>query len=102
MKKELNIQLDEHMDLIQDIAFKSIKGITKKEIIELRQTYQLDEYKYFTQIKLRYIVHLGFLGLEYKKTHEVERILFSYISYLIHELPMDGLDNVNKFHLSVN
>lgn len=96
MKRELN------MELLQDIAFKSIGGITVKEIIELRQTYQLDEYEYFNRIKLRYIVHLGLLGFEYKITHEVERILSSYINHLIHELPVDGLDSDNEFHLSVS
>lgn len=99
MKKELNMQLDEHLDLLQNIVFKSIGGITVKEIIELRQTYQLDEYEYFNRIKLRYIVHLGF---EYNLTQEVERILFSYINHLIHELPIEGLDNDNEFHLSVS
>ena len=102
MKKELNMQLDINMDLLQDIAFKSIGGITVKEIIELRQIYQLDAYEYFSRIKIRYILHLGLLGFEYKITHEVERILFSYINHLIHELPVDGLDSDNEFHLSVS
>lgn len=41
MKKELNMQLVEQMDLLQDIVFKSIGGITVNEIIELCQTYQI-------------------------------------------------------------
>ncbi|MCL1701168.1 hypothetical protein [Lysinibacillus sp. Bpr_S20] len=102
MKKELNMQLNIHMDLLQDIAFKSINGITVKEIIELRQIYQQGKYKYFNQLKIRYILHLGYLGLEYEITPELECILFSYINNLIQELPVEGLDNDNVFHLSVN
>lgn len=101
MKKELNIQLDTHMELIQEVAFKSLDGIKVSEIKELRYTCKKDEIAFFNKIKLKFIIHLGFLGLEYKITHEVEPILFSYIRYLLHELPVENLDSDDKFHLSI-
>lgn len=100
MKKNLNMQLDEHMNLIQDIAFKSIGGISGKEIFKLRQTYQLDEYEYFNRIKFLYIVPLGFLGVEYKISDEVEQILFSYIHYIITELQLENMDSNYKIIFS--
>ena len=36
MKKQLNLQLDSQMDMVQEVAFKSLAGITVGEISELR------------------------------------------------------------------
>ena len=97
MKKELNVHLDTHLDLIQEVAFKALAGIKVSEMNELRYTYEQDEYKFFNQIKLKYVLPLGLLSFEYKINHEVERILFSYINYLIHEIPVKKTDNDVQF-----
>lgn len=101
MKKELNMQLDEHLDLLKDIANKSLNGISVKEILNLRQTYHLNEYEYCNLIKLRYIVPLGLLGLEYFISAEVERIVFFYIHHQIQQLPVERYDSDTKFHFSM-
>jgi len=103
MNKELNLQLDIHtdLDLIQEVAFKSLAGIKVSEIIKLRHTYKQDEKDYYNQIKMKYIIYLGLLSKEYKVNKEVERILFSYISHLIHELPVENMDDDDEFTLSI-
>ena len=102
MKRELNIQLDTHMDLIQEMAFKSLGEIKVSEIIELRHKCKRDENMFFNQIKLRYILPLGLLGLKYKINVEVERILFGYINYLIHEIPVESMERDATLHISIN
>jgi hypothetical protein len=97
MKKELNLQLDAHVELLQDISFKSINGIKVKEIIELRTLCKKNKYDYFNRIKLKYIVGLGMLGLEYKIHTGIEKVLYSYINYLIHELPVENYDSDAEF-----
>jgi len=93
MKKELNLQLDAHMELIQDIAFKSINGIKVNEIIELRKLCKKNKHDYFYTIKLKYIVGLGMLGLKYKIDDSIEKVLYSYINYLIHEIPVENYNS---------
>lgn len=102
MKKELNIQLDAHMDLIQEMAFKSLDGIKVSDIIELRHTCKRDENMFFNQIKLRYILPLGLLGFKYKINVEIERILFGYINYLIHAIPVESMERDVALQLSIN
>ena len=93
MNKQINLQLDSHLDKVQEVAFKSLAGITFIEIFELQQIYNQDFQKYFNLIKMKYIVHLGLLNLEYKISDEVEHILFSYIHYLISEIHLENKDS---------
>lgn len=102
MKKELNLQMDTSLELLQNIAFKSLEGIKVSEVVELRRILLADEHEFFNLIKLKYILHLGLLGLEYKITTEVERVLFGYINYLLHELPVDSWDENDKLSFSMN
>jgi hypothetical protein len=102
MKQELNLQLDAHMNLLQNIAFQAISGIKVKEVSELRNICKKDKDKYFNHIKLRYIVFLGGLGLNYKISQDIERVLFNYINYLIHELPVENKDSNAQFNISVS
>lgn len=93
MKRELNLQKDTHMDLLQEMAFISLTGTKVREIKELRFTFEQDKNEYFNSLKLKYVVLLGLLGLEYKISCEVEYTLFSYIDYLIREIIYDSLDD---------
>ncbi|MFS0637297.1 hypothetical protein AB1K84_15465 [Mesobacillus foraminis] len=102
MKREFNLQLNEHMELLQDIAFKSINGIKVKEIVELRKLHNEDTYSYLNRIKLRYIALYGLLGLEYHVNQEIEKVLFSYITHLIKELPVENLNPYNEINISVS
>ncbi len=92
MKQELNLKLEAHLDLIQGLINKSINGITASEVMELRETRLKDMNQYFSLIKSKYILLFGLLSLEYKVNQENERIVFAYIDYLVHELPVDKLD----------
>lgn len=96
MKKQINLQLDSHLEMVQDVALKSLAGITLFEIFELHQTFNQDAHKYFNLIKIKYIVHLGLLNLEYKISDEVEHKLFSYIHYLINEIRLENMDGNYK------
>lgn len=96
MKKQFNVQFDSHMEMVQEVAFKSLEGITVGEISELCHLFIQDTHKYFNLIKLKYIMHLGLLNLEYKISDEVEHILFSYIHYLITEIQLENTDSNDK------
>ena len=102
MKKSLNIKQSSHMEIIQEVAFKSLKRITVGEIINFRKISKVDKNAYYNNLKLKYILHLGLLGLEYKINNEIEHIVFSYIDYLIHELPAENMEDDYEFTLSVN
>ena len=95
MKKELDLQL------LQDVAFKEINGIKAKEILQLRNIRKEDTYEYYNKLKLKYITSLGFLGLEYKVNQEIEKAVFAYIDYLIHQLPAEKMADSNaQFNIS--
>jgi hypothetical protein len=48
MKKELNLELDEHVKLLQDIAVKAIESIDVKEIIKLKKLFhERETHEYF-------------------------------------------------------
>ena len=102
MKKSLNIKQSSHMEIIQEVAFKSLKRITVSEIINLRKLSKVDETAYYNNLKLKYILHLGLLELNFKITHEIEHIVLSYIDYLIHELPVENMEDDYEFTLSIS
>ena len=102
MRKRININHHSHMELLQEVAFKSIKGITVSEIINLRKLSEVDSTAYNNNLKLKYILHLGLLGLKFKINNEIEHIVFGYIHYLIHELPVENMENDYEFTLSIN
>ncbi|WP_391116878.1 hypothetical protein [Psychrobacillus sp. L3] len=102
MKKELNLQSNLHVELIQKLALKSLNGIKVSEVLELRQTYKQDKNIYFNLLKLKYIIHLEFLSIEYKITKEVEKAVFGYVNYLILELPMNDLLEDAEITISIN
>jgi hypothetical protein len=43
---------------------------------------------------------LRFLGVEYKINQEIERVVFTYIDYLIHQLPVKNMDSNAQFNIS--
>lgn len=100
MKKQLNLRLEEHVAMIQEVAFKSLSGIKVSEIKELRQLFNQDKHRYFNKIKLKYVILLGILGLEYSATDKVEGILFSYITHLITELPIENSSDDNEIYFN--
>jgi len=102
MKKGLNINRSSHMEIIQGVAFKSLKRITVSEINNLRKLSKVDDTAYYNNLKLKYILHLGLLGLKYKINNEIEHTVFSYIDYLIHELPVENMEDDFEFTLSLN
>ena len=102
MKKSLNIKQSSHMEIIQEVAFKSIKRVTVSEIINLRKLSEVDNTAYCNNLKLKYILHLGLLGLTFIINKEIEHIVFSYIDYLIHELPVENMEDDYEFTLSIN
>lgn len=102
MKKVLNLQLDEHAELLQDIAFKSINGIKTKEILELRAIRKNDSYKYFNLIKLKSVLFLGWLGFEYNINLEIEKIVLGYIDYLVNNLPVENMDSDAQFFTNIS
>lgn len=89
MKTLLNLNNDSHLKLLQDTAYKAIDGISVQEILTLKKTYTDDPYTYFNQVKLKYLFPLGMLGITFRINQEVEQAVFQYISYLLHELPLD-------------
>ena len=101
MKKKLDIKQSSHMELLQEVAFKSLKGITVGEIITLRQLSKVDKTAYSNHLKLRYILHMGLLGLKFRITFQIEHTVFSYIDYLIHELPVEYMEDDYEFTLSM-
>lgn len=101
MKKSLNVKRSSRMELLQEIAFKSLKNVTVGEIVNLRKISEVDKIAYFNNLKLKYILHLGLLGLKYKINNEIEHTLFSYIDYLIHELPVENMKDDYQFTLSI-
>lgn len=100
MKKQLNLQLDTHIEMVQEVAFKSLAGITVGEISELRLMFNQDTHSYFSLIKLKYVIRLGLLNLEYKISDELEHILFSYIHYLISEIQLENLKSSHKIFIN--
>lgn len=94
-KKELNLDNEAHMELLQDIAYKAINGIGAKDIIELKELCLKDHYEYFNRVKIKYIVPLGMLSLTYQINTGIEKILFNYINYLIQELPAEQYKDSN-------
>lgn len=96
MRNQLNLHVDSHIKMIQEVAFNSLAGITVGEISDLRNIFHQDTYHYFNLIKLKYILHLGLLNVEYKISDEVEQILFSYIHYLITEIQLENMDINDK------
>jgi len=100
MKKQFDLQVEEHVDLLQKVAFQSLSGIKVSEIKELRRLFNQDKREYFNKTKLKYIILLGLLGLEYSGTDKVEEILFSYITHLITELPIDNFNDNNEIHFN--
>ncbi|MDF2039347.1 MULTISPECIES: hypothetical protein [Cytobacillus] len=101
MKKEFNLQLDAHMELLQGIAYKSINGIKINEILELRNICKEDNYQYFNRIKLLYIIFLGRLGLEYDINQGIEKALFNYINYIIHILPVEKMECEGQININI-
>ncbi|MBD7935920.1 hypothetical protein H9655_02670 [Cytobacillus sp. Sa5YUA1] len=89
MKTLLNLNNEAHLKLLQDTAFKAIDGISIQEVLNLQKSFKDDPYMYFNQVKLKYLLPLGMLGLSFKINQEVEHALFQYISYVLHELELD-------------
>ncbi|MDF2039855.1 hypothetical protein P2R12_23215 [Cytobacillus oceanisediminis] len=89
MKKELNLIIASHMELLQGTAFKAISGISVKEILELRNIYSNDRYEYFNRVKLKYIFPLGMLVLTFKINTDIEKVLFQYFNHLMYGLPAE-------------
>jgi hypothetical protein len=100
MKKELNLDIESHMKLLEDTAFEAISGISAKEILELKAICSKDRYTYFNLVKLRYIVPLGMLGFTYQINTAIEKVLFYYINYLIHALPAEQYEDSAVFNIS--
>ena len=96
MRKQVNLLLTSHLEMLQEVAFKSLTGIRVIEIFELRQILNQDAHKYFNLIKLKYMVYLGLLNLEYEISEEVEHILFSYTHYLISEIHLENMNSNDK------
>lgn len=92
-KKELNLELEQESKLITDIIEKSLAGITRREIVELRKICNQDRYKYYNKIKFKYIVFIGLLGLNFKITEEIEETVFFFIHDIIHKISVNGADN---------
>lgn len=96
MRKQVNLLLTSHLEMLQEVAFKSLTGIRVIEIFELRQILNQDAHKYLNLIKLKYMVYLGLLNLEYEISEEVEHILFSYTHYLISEIHLENMNSNDK------
>jgi len=73
-----------------EIAEQALVGITRNEISQLRKTYYEDKFYFFNKLRLRYIVPLGLVGLEYYIFDEVEATLFTFIQELIFKISTTG------------
>lgn len=100
-KLELNLQSEQDSKLVFNIVEKSLAGITRKEIIELREVCEQDKFDYYNKLKLKYIVPLGLLGLDYKITLEIEETIFLLIHDFFHKVSVTGnLDNELEIQIS--
>ncbi|WP_200411253.1 hypothetical protein [Virgibacillus salexigens] len=85
-KKELDLQTEQHNKLITDIVEKSLAGITIDEIVGLKELCEKNRYEFYNRVKLKYIAHLGLLGIDYKITIEIEEAVFFFIHDIIHQV----------------
>ncbi|WP_087972751.1 hypothetical protein [Oceanobacillus rekensis] len=96
-KKELNLNIEAHSRLVTNIIEKSLAGVTVKEITELRQACELNRYEYYNKLKLKYIVLLGLLGLDYKITQEIEESIFFLMHDIIQQISTSGNPDIELY-----
>lgn len=100
MKKQFNLQLEEHLDVLQEVAFQSLSGIKVSEVIEIRKRFYQNINEYAEFIQILYFSQLNFLNLLYELNEEVERALFGYIDYVIREIAVENLDSSDTLSFS--
>ncbi|WP_262177764.1 hypothetical protein [Saccharococcus sp. Marseille-Q5394] len=101
MKKELNLESAKHSKMIYEVVEQALKGISKKEIVKLRKICAEDGYEYCNYIKIKYIIGLGMLGLEYRVTQEVEEVVFFMIHRIIHRITITDEYDESELDTSV-
>lgn len=87
MKTELNIKLESHVKLIEDVITSAIRGMKIEEVYDLKKALSKCENEYYNRIKLRYITGLGMLGMTYLIPLEVEKYVFYSIHALLQQVP---------------
>ncbi|MRX52923.1 hypothetical protein GJU41_02970 [Bacillus idriensis] len=82
MKKVFNVDSEKHVQLVKKVIESAFKGLTTEEAVKLKKLYKECEYEYYTSLKLKYVLPLGMLKLEYHLPKEVE----DYVTYSVHTL----------------
>jgi hypothetical protein len=101
-KKELNLNTEQHSKLIKGVVENALTSIRVSEIVELKDLCQKDRNTYCNKLKLRYIVFLGLLGLNYNITEEVEEYVFFFLHDLIHQITVSDDDDDTELSVQIS